>query len=1264
MSIASRINEMTEHLRNNWNSINKLGLKTKKLPDEYRQVEYIESSGTQYIDTGHYPSSNNDELEIQANYVGGNTVACLFGTFENNYYYYQLNKTATANQFRLITYRGDVFYTFENYASKHTYLLEGNKLYIDNTEVVTGSGTVDFESQTMYLFARNNSGTPNQFGSWRIYSCKIKTSDILVRDFVPCYRISDNVAGLYDTVNDIFYTNQGTGAFTYGEVQEGIPNKNIKSIAPVLDRFYNQSSDKTDLAKNGVVGRTTQNHTIPVEYTRVDYIESSGTQYIDTGVKANQDTITDVTLEINKFTEDYNVYFGSCRQFSSQAYELMSVYRPNYGIDPSIANTYNNNYVFTDIISTNTKYNIRKEKNVAYLDGNVIAEQEYEEFETPVNMYIFATNSNGNVDYKSSIKLYKMTISDGTNMIRNFIPCYRNSDNVVGLYDIVNNVFYTNQGTGAFTYGNIIVEPSPDYPLEINNLNGDVEYKVRGKNKLPFPYTETTHTNNGITYTINDDGTVLVNGTATAQSNTKLYGNYQESNNKEPIGKYLYGGTNEVRMRALNNTGNNYHVLATDTGNGAEIDTSVYKKYYIEISVLNGVTVNNVLIKPMVLDSLDDLKYEPYISESFPLSLKSRNLFDKDNINVISAYISGSKIISSTTSDKLIYIPCKPNTTYSLQKMLQETANYNRFRIGTTTDIPALRMTVEDYFNAGDGSTLTNKTIVTGANANYLVFYCYREDTLTSFEDMISSIQIEEVYNLFVGYDNMKAGFLPMTGEYPTTNSSYPNAKYQLIELKQGESVITSGSTSASGRIRCIDKSTNKVIDTINNQENNYYTSTSNYSNFASGTITAKKDIILGVMFIYATFNDNFIISKISPSPYEPYYDINLCNISDYKDRIYSQNGEFYLEKKTGKIVFDGSENWTINTSYTYNVFYRTLDNYARISNTQTTYCEYYKGIENAGGIANFGNNYNNSIGVRTANDNIKDIYISNNSITSASDFKSWLTTHNTIVYYVLATPTTTEITSENYPTLYSQLLAIQEFLTKYKINNEFLLNYSSLEIFLNDEIQNPPSESGIDWSTIGYDGTPEAIKAGYDYAKSIYDSWDSTTTSMSSKYYDNREIMIMPLVDTSNVTNMDSCFYSACSFSIMPSLNTSKVTNMKQTFRDCRALQIVPPLNTGKVTTMQNMFTNCYSLKTVPLFDTSSINSSTSFTGMFNNCIKLTDASLDNILQMCVNATGYPGTKTLYVMGFVNKGVYPVSRIEALPHYQDFIDAGWTIGY
>lgn len=207
---------------------------------------------------------------------------------------------------------------------------------------------------------------------------------------------------------------------------------------------------------------------------------------------------------------------------------------------------------------------------------------------------------------------------------------------------------------------------------------------------------------------------------------------------------------------------------------------------------------------------------------------------------------------------------------------------------------------------------------------------------------------------------------------------------------------------------------------------------------------------------IHVVSGDNTITVSNSDNTQSQSYpinlgDIELCKIGDYQDRIYKDNGKWFLHKEIGKVVFDGSESWAINTSYTYNVFYRTLNNYARISNAQTTYCEYYKGIENAGGIADFGNNYNNSIGVRTANDNIKDIYISNNSITSASDFKIWLSTHNTVVYYVLANPTYTEITDS---TLISQLEALngaRSYTTQTNIsqvNNDlpFILDVTALK--------------------------------------------------------------------------------------------------------------------------------------------------------------------------------------------------------------------------
>ncbi len=216
-------------------------------------------------------------------------------------------------------------------------------------------------------------------------------------------------------------------------------------------------------------------------------------------------------------------------------------------------------------------------------------------------------------------------------------------------------------------------------------------------------------------------------------------------------------------------------------------------------------------------------------------------------------------------------------------------------------------------------------------------------------------------------------------------------------------------------------------------------------------------------------------------------------------------------------------------------------------------------------------------------------------------------------------------------------------------------------------EIENLPSGgSSLDWSAIGYSGTPETIQDGYDYAIEIMNNWD-TTGGIMSKFYNDYKINFMPMVsiDKTNQKNMSQMFYGACGLMSIPQLDTSNVVNMREMFRDCRALKEIPYLNTTNVTSMYSMFNSCYSLTTIPLLDTSSLNANNSMTSMFTNDRLLTDESLDNILQMCINATSLPAnaTKTLYDIG-MNKSTYPASRIQALPHYQDFIDAGWTIGY
>ena len=179
---------------------------------------------------------------------------------------------------------------------------------------------------------------------------------------------------------------------------------------------------------------------------------------------------------------------------------------------------------------------------------------------------------------------------------------------------------------------------------------------------------------------------------------------------------------------------------------------------------------------------------------------------------------------------------------------------------------------------------------------------------------------------------------------------------------------------------------------------------------------------------------------------------------------------------------------------------------------------------------------------------------------------------------------------------------------------------------------------------------------------KKIPDTTTVEGTDLTSAFVKYKGTTI-PLLDTSNVLIMTSMFNGCTNLITIPLLNTSKVNNMTSMFYNCSSLKSIPLIDTSSVVAinMGNMFTNCTSLETVPVLNTSNI---TSMNNVFNGCTSLSDTSLDNILQMCINSkVTMQSRKKLSNVGMTAEN-YPVSRIEALPHYQDFIDAGWTIGY
>lgn len=126
-------------------------------------------------------------------------------------------------------------------------------------------------------------------------------------------------------------------------------------------------------------------------------------------------------------------------------------------------------------------------------------------------------------------------------------------------------------------------------------------------------------------------------------------------------------------------------------------------------------------------------------------------------------------------------------------------------------------------------------------------------------------------------------------------------------------------------------------------------------------------------------------------------------------------------------------------------------------------------------------------------------------------------------------------------------------------------------------------------------------------------------------------------------------------------SIDVSNRKNLSNFFAGSQNLESVPLLDTSNATNMSSMFSSCYKLKDVPVFNTLKVNN---MEYMFADCSSLTDESLNNILEMCTkSAITISSRKSLSNMGFTSTN-YPATKIQGLSNYQDFISAGWSIGY
>lgn len=192
------------------------------LPNTYTQVPYIVSSGTQYIDTGYYPNKTSKIVYVYE-IVSTSDLYKLFGTRDGDKTNaFMVGKASSSSNVFLSQWGMDneITSTFASPTnSQTTILLSKDGLAINGTTVGTFSSQTSFAcSNPLILFGYNTAGTCSlSEESIKLYNAKIYTDGVMVHNFIPCYRMSDNVVGLYDSIGNEFYTNQGTGVFTYGQ---------------------------------------------------------------------------------------------------------------------------------------------------------------------------------------------------------------------------------------------------------------------------------------------------------------------------------------------------------------------------------------------------------------------------------------------------------------------------------------------------------------------------------------------------------------------------------------------------------------------------------------------------------------------------------------------------------------------------------------------------------------------------------------------------------------------------------------------------------------------------------------------------------------------------------------------------------------------------------------------------------------------------------------------------------------------------------------
>lgn len=193
---------------------------------------------------------------------------------------------------------------------------------------------------------------------------------------------------------------------------------------------------------------------LPSNYTPVNYLQSSGAQWIEMGVAPSQNTKAVLKIKINEFTNKGASLIGSRSGLNSD--DQFTTYLDDYGGTRFLFRMDGQTKaVVFDAVKINTFYTITlsaSEMKLELEDGTTVFSKTFSvsDFNSTVTMALFRSKGVSGAYFQG--KIYSCKHYNGDELIQNLVPCI-DSSGVPCMYDLVEKKTFYNQGTGSFTWG-------------------------------------------------------------------------------------------------------------------------------------------------------------------------------------------------------------------------------------------------------------------------------------------------------------------------------------------------------------------------------------------------------------------------------------------------------------------------------------------------------------------------------------------------------------------------------------------------------------------------------------------------------------------------------------------------------------------------------------------------------------------------------------------------------------------------------------------